>query len=109
MDKERWDQLREKGWREGDAAAFLGLSPEEAAYVEMKLRLADAVRALRVEQLMTQAELADRLGSSQSRIAKVEKADPSVSLDLLTRSMLALGATSSEVGEVIGTTEDRSR
>ena len=102
MDRERWDQLHRQGWREGGAADFLGLSPEEAAYVEMKLRLADAVRELRAKQSLTQIELAERLGSSQSRVAKIEKGDPSVSMDLLTRSMLALGATNRDIARAIG-------
>lgn len=102
MDRERWKRLREKGWREGGVATFLGLSHEEAAYVELKLRLADEVKALRARCSLTQVELAERLGSSQSRVAKVEKGDPSVSLDLLTKTMLALGATRQDIARAIG-------
>ena len=101
VDREHWSRPQRKGWREGNAAAFVGLSPEESAYVEMKLRLADAVKALREGQALTQVELATRLGSSQSRVAKIEKGDPSVSIDLLTRSMLALGATSRDIAHAI--------
>jgi len=103
VDRKHWGNLQREGWREGDAAAFLGLSPEEAMYVEMKLRLADAVRALRARQSLTQIELAERLGSSQSRVAKIEGGDPSVSIDLLARSMLALGATNEDIARAIGT------
>jgi DNA-binding XRE family transcriptional regulator len=102
VDRDRWKRLEEKGWQEGDAATFLGLSPEEGAYVELKLRLAAEVKALRARQSLTQVELASLLGSSQSRVAKIEKGDPSVSLDLLTRSMLALGATRQDIARAIG-------
>src|SRR5581483_4278956 len=47
----------------------------------------------RAELGLSQAVVAKRLGSSQSRVAKMEAGDPSVSLDLLLRALLALGAT----------------
>ena len=40
----------------------------------------------------TQAQFAKMLKSSQSRVAKMEKGDPTVSVDLLVKSLLALGA-----------------
>jgi hypothetical protein len=85
----------------GDAADFLSLSPEEAAFIELKLALVDHLRELRRRNAWTRAEVARRLGSSQSRVAKMEAADASVTLDLLIKSLLALGASRSEVGEVI--------
>jgi transcriptional regulator with XRE-family HTH domain len=51
---------------------------------------------------MTQAQLAERLGSSQSRIAKIEAADPSVSIDLMLRSLLRLGASKRDIALLIG-------
>ena len=88
-------------WRVGSAEDFLGLSPEEAALVEIRLRLARCVRELRLEQRLTQEKLAKRIGSSQSRVAKMERADSSVSLDLMVRSIVALGKSPEEVGRVI--------
>jgi len=105
VDKAKWKRLQEKGWKEGDAADFLGLSPEEAAFVEIKLRLSDAVRSLRRTSELTQAQLAERLGSSQSRVAKIEAGDPSVSLDLLTRSMLALGASKKDIARALSASQ----
>ncbi len=102
MDKTKKDRLAAAGWRSGEAADFLGLSVEEAAFVELKLALADYLRELRTQNAWTQAQVASRLGSSQSRVAKMEAADASVSLDLLVKSLLALGASRSEVGRVIG-------
>lgn len=101
MDKAKNDRLRAAGWKRGDAADFLELSAEEAAFVELKLALADYLRELRTRNAWTQAQVARRLGSSQSRVAKMEAADASVSLDLLVKSLLALGASRSEVGRVI--------
>jgi len=102
-DKRR--RLEAKGWRLGSAQEFLLLTPEEAALVDLRLKLADGVRELRKQRRLTQAELARLLGSSQSRVAKVEMADESVSLDLLIRSFLAMGATASDLAKVISTSQ----
>jgi hypothetical protein len=101
MEKIKKDRLAAAGWRSGDAAEFLELSAEEAAFVGLKLALADYLREVRVRNGWTQSQVARRLGSSQSRVAKMEAADASVSLDLLVRSLLALGASRGEVGRVI--------
>jgi ribosome-binding protein aMBF1 (putative translation factor) len=101
MDKRKKARLEANGWRVGSAEELLGLTPDEAAYVELRLRLSDAVRDLRKRKQLTQVDLAERLRSSQSRIAKIEAADESVSLDLLIRSLLALGATERDLAKVI--------
>jgi hypothetical protein len=101
MDTSKKDLLSSAGWRTGDAAEFLGLSAEETAFVELKLALADYLRGIRIQHGWTQTQVAGRLGSSQSRVAKMEAADASVSVDLLLRSLLALGASRSDVGQVI--------
>ncbi|MDZ4169584.1 MAG: helix-turn-helix transcriptional regulator [Coriobacteriia bacterium] len=102
MDKAKRSRLESGGWRAGSAADLLELSPEEAAYVALKLALANLLRDTRTRQGWTQVQVARRLGSSQSRIAKMEAADATVSLDLLVKSLLALGSTREEVGRVIG-------
>jgi predicted XRE-type DNA-binding protein len=101
MKPEKRKHLEEKGWRVGSAEEFLELTPELAALVELRLKLADAVKILRKEKHLTQAQLAALLGSSQSRAAKVEAASDSVSLDPLIRSFLAMGATTRDLAEVI--------
>ena len=98
-DKRR--KLEAAGWRVGSAGDFLGLTPGEAEFVEIKLDLARRLRELREEQNWTQAEFARQVGSSQSRVAKMEAADPSVSVDLLVRSLLAAGADRRELGRVV--------
>lgn len=103
MKKSRQNQLERAGWHVGTAQEFLGLSDEEAALVEMKLALARSLKQRRQAQKLTQDELAAQLGSSQSRVAKMEAADASVSLDLLMRALLSLGVSRQEVGRIIGT------
>lgn len=107
MDEEKKKRLEERGWKVGTVKEFLDLTPDEEAYIEMRLALGDAVRELRKQHHLTQAQLAERLQSSQSRVAKAEAADPSVSLDLLIRSLLALGATRDEVAGWISSPDVR--
>ncbi len=99
-DKRR--KLKSSGWRVGDAKDFLNLTAGEAEFVEIKLALARRVRQLREEHNWTQADFARMVGSSQSRVAKMEAADPTASLDLLVRSLLAAGDDRRELGRVVG-------
>ncbi|HEY6211717.1 MAG TPA: helix-turn-helix transcriptional regulator [Vicinamibacterales bacterium] len=94
-------RLEAHGWRVGSAAEFLELTPEEAAFVETKLALSRCVRSRRTAQNISQSVLAKRLKSSQSRIAKLEAADATVSIDLLLRALFALGAKPKDVAVAI--------
>lgn len=102
MKTEKKKKLEAAGWAVSDAREFLALTPNEAEFVEIKLALARRLRALREQRHWTQAELAKHVGSSQSRVAKMEAADPTVSVDLLVRSLLAAGANRRELGRVVG-------
>jgi ribosome-binding protein aMBF1 (putative translation factor) len=102
MKVDRRRKLETAGWKVGDAAEFLGLTDSESEFVEIKLALARRLRELREKRHWTQGDLAKRVGSSQSRVAKMEAADPTVSVDLLVRSLLAAGADRREVGRVVG-------
>lgn len=102
MREDKAARLRALGWRSGTAAEFLGLSPEEAAYVDVKIRLAEGLRRRRARRELTQTALAEAVGSSQSRVAKMERADATVSLDLLIRALLALGATRRDLARMLG-------
>jgi len=102
MDKAKRKRLEARGWRVGTASEFLGLSPEEAALVEMKVRLSQALRARREARGLSQIALAKRLRSSQSRVAKMEAADQTVSIDLLLRGLVVLGATPRDIARVLG-------
>ena len=97
----RRKNLEANGWKVGSAAEFLELSDEEVAYIELKLKLANRLKAARIRHRLTQKEFAKRIDSSQSRVAKMETGDRSVSLDLLIKSLLALGVTSEDIGKTI--------
>lgn len=101
MHEDKKKRLEASGWRVGTVAEFLELSPEEEEYIELKLRLADGFRRRRAQKQLTQADVAKLIRSSQSRVAKMEAGDPSVSLDLLIRSLFALGASRTELARII--------
>lgn len=101
MDGKKRKRLEKAGWRVGNAADFLGLSEEETALVEMRLALSQSLKERRLASGVTQTTLAKQLGSSQSRVAKLEAADPSVSLELLIRALLAVGASRKEVATAL--------
>lgn len=89
------------GWRVGNAAEFLGLSAEEEAMIDLRLKLADGLKDRRIRKRLTQVELAKAVNSSQSRVAKMEAGDPTVSIDLLVRSLIALGASNRDLAKII--------
>ena len=101
MRKTKQNRLKEKGWKIGSADEFLELSPEESAYIELKLRLSDSLRQRRALSRLSQKEVASLIKSSQSRVAKMEGGDPSVSLDLLVKTLLAMGASDQDLANVI--------
>ncbi len=101
MNADKRKRLEEKGWVSTTVEDFLGLTPQESAYVELKLALSSYLKQRRKESDITQTQLAGKIGSSQSRVAKMEKGDPSVSVDLLVKSLFALEASPRDIGEVL--------
>ena len=101
MDSKKKKKLEAKGWIVGDTAEFLQLSPEEARFVELKLALRESLKSERLKQKVTQTELAKMIGSSQSRVAKMEAGDPSVTVDLLLKALLILGITKKQLSKII--------
>ncbi len=101
MDNRKRKRLEARGWKVGSAKEVLQLSDEEEAYIELRLKLAESLKARRVDTGLTQIQLAKAVQSSQSRVAKMEAGDPTVSLDLLVRSLLALGASNAELAKII--------
>ncbi|WP_406694583.1 helix-turn-helix domain-containing protein [Singulisphaera sp. Ch08] len=91
MDPEKRKRLEAAGFKFGDAADFLGLSEAENQIVEFRVALARAIREGREEKGLTQKQLADLIGSSQSRIAKVEAATDEVTVDLMLKALVAVG------------------
>jgi len=96
-------RLEQAGWRIGGVKQFLGLDDVEAQFIEIKVALARLLRATRTRRRLTQFELAERIGSSQSRVAKLEAGDPTVSVDLLVWSLLAAGAKPKELAKAVST------
>lgn len=101
MNNAKRKRLEKKGWKVGTAQEFLNLSPEEVAYVELKLALSKNFLEYRKDKKLTQEQVARLLKSSQSRVAKMEAGDPSVSIDLLVRSLLALGASKKHLAQML--------
>lgn len=103
MNKAKQEKLEKAGWKVGTVAEFLGLTGEEEAFIELKSSLSAFLQEKRKTKNLTQVEMAQRISSSQSRVAKMEKADASVSLDLIVRSLLSLGAGPTEIARCIST------
>jgi DNA-binding XRE family transcriptional regulator len=101
MEKAKKDRLQKKGWKVGSVNEFLDLTPEEAGYIELKMACTRFLKECRQKKHMTQVEVAKLLNSSQSRVAKMEAGDPTVSVDLLFRALFALGATKTTLARVI--------
>jgi transcriptional regulator with XRE-family HTH domain len=101
MRENKRKRLEAKGWKVGTTKEFLELTKEEETYIELRLKLAEGLKQRRVRRRLTQVDLAKAVQSSQSRVAKMEAGDPSVSLDLLVRSLIALGTSSKELGKII--------
>ncbi|MBW4480222.1 MAG: helix-turn-helix domain-containing protein [Tolypothrix brevis GSE-NOS-MK-07-07A] len=107
MDTEKRKRLEAAGFCVGDATDFLELLPEEVAFVEMKLSLSRYLKELRIKNKLSQEHLAKKINSSQSRVAKMEAGDASVSVDLILRTMFAVGATREDVANAIASSVDR--
>ncbi|NJR31771.1 MAG: helix-turn-helix transcriptional regulator [Chamaesiphon sp. CSU_1_12] len=101
MDPTKRQKLEAAGWKVGTVAEFLQLTPEEEAIVEIRVALSKSLKKLRQQEQLSQQKLAEKTNSSQSRVAKMEAADRSVSIDLLIKSLLSLGATREEIAAAI--------
>jgi len=97
MKTDKLERLQAVGWKVGSTEDFLQLNEEEARLVALKLSLISAVKESRIKRKLSQIDLAQRMKSSQSHIAKIEAGDPSVSLDLIVRVLIASGATTRDI------------
>ncbi|EKD41836.1 MAG: XRE family transcriptional regulator [uncultured bacterium] len=102
MKNSKKKSLESKGWKVGSADEFLGLSREESEFIRVKLALARHLKVKRQDQNCSQVDFAKQIKSSQSRVAKMERGDPSVTMDLLIHSLFYLGITRKELAKVIG-------
>lgn len=101
MKKSKIKNLEDQGWKVSGTAEFLGLSPQEMEIIEIKLTLSKKFKEIREQKKLTQQEAAELIHSSQSRVAKLEAGDPTVSLDLHIRSLIGLGITRKDVGQYL--------
>jgi predicted XRE-type DNA-binding protein len=108
MDTNKRKRLEAAGWRVGSTKEFLDLSDEEATLVELRVALGSSLKRHRTRRRLSQTEFAKQLGSSQSRVAKMEAGDPSVTLDLQIRALVSLGATRKEVARALASGEIRA-
>ena len=102
METAKRKRLEAAGWSVGSATDFLKLSPEDAAFVGLKLRLSKSLKRHQQSKKLSQAALAKKIKSSQSRVARMEAGDASVSIDLLIRALLAIGDTRQDIAKVLG-------
>jgi len=108
MKNDKLKRLKSAGWKVGDAADFLQLSDEESKLVTIKWSLMCAVKKSRIKNNISQIDLARRMKSSQSRIAKIEAGDSSISLDLILRALIATGATTKDIQAAFITKENKA-
>jgi len=101
MNRKKLQRLEAKGWKVGTVQEFLGLSDAESQMVELRLCLSKALEELRRQRNLTQHQLAKAIGSSQSRVSKIEHADPSVTLDIMIMSLVTMGATRKDIAKAI--------
>lgn len=101
MQQTKRKRLETNGWKVGTAADFLELTPEEETFIEMKISLSQSLKKMRKHKHMSQVDFAKLIRSSQSRVAKMESGSASVSIDLLIKSLLALGASQNDLAKAI--------
>ena len=89
------------GWVEGSVQSFLELSDADMEYIEMRLALSRLLKEQRQKHHLTQTQMASQLHTSQSRVAKMEKGDPTVSVDLLLQALFRLGVKRKQLATVI--------
>jgi DNA-binding XRE family transcriptional regulator len=101
MKRSKIERLEKAGFKVGTVQEFLGLSDQEMALIELKVHLIEMLTTMRGTKRVTQKDLAKIIGSSQSRVAKIEAADANISLDLICRALFAMGVSQRELGKMI--------
>ena len=101
MEPTKKQKLEAAGYKVTTVADFLQLTPEEEAIVEIRVALSKVIKKMRQQEELSQQKLAEKNNSSQSRVAKMEATDRSVSIDLLIKSLLSLGATREDIAAAV--------
>lgn len=96
-------RLEQAGWKTVTVQDFLGLSDDDMAVIEVKVALSKRLRDQRVRSGLTQSQVARTLRTSQPRVAKMEAADRTVSIDLLVKALVKTGVSVREIGRSLAT------
>ncbi len=98
MDAKKQAALEAAGYRVGDAEDFLEMSEPERQVLELRMKIARQLKDRRLNQGLTQKEVAARLNSTQPRVAKIEACAPDVTLDQMLRGFFSVGG---DLGELV--------
>ena len=91
MDAAKRKTIEAAGWRVGDTNDFLELSDKESQLLDIRVKLALAIRQQREAVHLSQKELGALLKTSQPRVARIERAASDVSMDQLILAFTVAG------------------
>ncbi len=89
-------------WVETDVEELLQLSAEDLVIVEFRAALAVALQRARKRRKLTQQEAAERIGTSQAQVSKMEAGQSSITLDRIIRALAALGVSRPTIVKALG-------
>ena len=89
--------LEVNGYKVTDSDAWLGLSKEESQLVDIRVALAQELERVRKAKGITQAELARRVGTKQSGVARMLNNPDTSTMDNLVKGLMALGEPISKI------------
>ena len=97
MTKEKIKKLESMGFKVTTTRDWLQLSVEDEKVVEMRVALAAELEKMRKEAGLTQAQLAKKLGTRQSGVARMINNPDTVTIDNLIKAMVSMGASDSRI------------
>ena len=89
--------LETKGYAVTDSAEWLGLTRGETQIVNMRVALAQELEKVCKSKGITQAELARRVGTRQSGVARMLNNPDNSTMDNLIKGLIALGEPISKI------------
>ena len=97
MNAGKMKRIKAAGYKVTTADEWLGLTPEESQLVDIRLALAEQLEEVRKEKGISQAQLAARMGTKQSGIARMVNRPETSSMDNLVKGLIALGVPISKI------------
>ena len=97
MNAEKMKRIKAEGYKVTTADEWLGLTPEESQLVDIRLALAEQLEEVRKEKGISQAQLAAKMGTKQSGIARMVNRPETSSMDNLVKGLIALGVPISKI------------